>query len=478
MKIFFFYCTLFLVLYGIRGVVYSDEGYVLQGASRILSGEIPYKDFHFAYTPLVLYATSLSFFVFGKSVLAGRILMILMGLISLYLMLFITKKLTDRNWLQYLAGFTYIGWGPLHTHFPWPVMLAITSGLAVSFFLLQALDAKTKKKTNWYIIFAGVMVFITGMAKQNFGVFMLPVMLIAFFTHKKLCNKPAMIYGFLGIVIPALLYFSYLFLTGSLYPFWHDFYTYTLRRIVLEQTLTTPFFFGDTLWEKIGKFLFYASPFFLSISAVILDWKKKRYIFLSSFVLFFYLSGIRPTTDYIHLAPLLSLIGIPLIISYSALPKSIVQKGIGIVLIGFCFLGFYTALYKGYYRWQSPLFVQTDWVFLPKTYIFLDSYQKDELTRIVSSIQNHTKENEPIFVNGYAPMWYFLSDRKNPTDFDLLEPTDFYKPYEKELQDTLEKKRVPIILTRTMDTPVLGSYMKKEYNTITVINGWHILKRK
>jgi hypothetical protein len=59
---------------GITQVVNAyDEGFVLYGASRILNGDVPYKDFWLVYTPGQFYAVAGLFAMFGESVLTERI---------------------------------------------------------------------------------------------------------------------------------------------------------------------------------------------------------------------------------------------------------------------------------------------------------------------------------------------------------------------------------------------------------------------
>src|SRR6184192_324694 len=50
----------------------SDEGIVLQGAARILRGEIPYRDFFSFYTPGSYYLYAGLFKIFGISLLVAR----------------------------------------------------------------------------------------------------------------------------------------------------------------------------------------------------------------------------------------------------------------------------------------------------------------------------------------------------------------------------------------------------------------------
>ena len=57
----------------------TDEGIVLQGAQRILQGQVPYRDFFAFVTPGSYYWTALLFKIFGSSILVGRVALIVCG---------------------------------------------------------------------------------------------------------------------------------------------------------------------------------------------------------------------------------------------------------------------------------------------------------------------------------------------------------------------------------------------------------------
>src|SRR5215469_3955467 len=68
--------TLALIFLGGLGYLYifrhfttiePDEGIVLQGATRILDGQVPYRDFFSFYTPGSFYLVAALFRVFGNS---------------------------------------------------------------------------------------------------------------------------------------------------------------------------------------------------------------------------------------------------------------------------------------------------------------------------------------------------------------------------------------------------------------------------
>jgi len=69
-----------------------DEGLLLNGAMRVLSGEIPLKDFH-QYTPGRFYLLALWFLIFGKSIAIERLLFVLLHCIKNILIFSVSRKI-------------------------------------------------------------------------------------------------------------------------------------------------------------------------------------------------------------------------------------------------------------------------------------------------------------------------------------------------------------------------------------------------
>jgi hypothetical protein len=63
---------LFLIITVYRIVNQYDESLILVGSTRVLSGDIPYRDFYANYGPAQFYVLAALFKVFGPSVLVER----------------------------------------------------------------------------------------------------------------------------------------------------------------------------------------------------------------------------------------------------------------------------------------------------------------------------------------------------------------------------------------------------------------------
>src|SRR5215472_12274296 len=69
----------YLCIFLHRTSLEPDEGIVLQGAERVLRGELPYRDFFTFYTPGSFYLIAFIFRVFGDSLVMARVSLAISG---------------------------------------------------------------------------------------------------------------------------------------------------------------------------------------------------------------------------------------------------------------------------------------------------------------------------------------------------------------------------------------------------------------
>lgn len=467
----------FLSFYISRGVSYYDEGYILYGGQMIAQGEIPYKDFHFAYTPGSIVLTAFAFKIFEESILSERIITLIFQLFTIWILWSLLLSITKRKSIALLGIAMYIPWGPGHINFAWPVMFAICFGLLTCLLFIKGIIHKDKR----LFFIAGITVILTFLFKQNFGVVLLVNCFLAYFWVRELKNKSYIGHFILGAIFSSSLFLLYLFITKSFNAFIDDFWIYTVQRIILEKTLDTPFIYGQAFAEKIVKTLFYLFPFLISLFGLVLCLKKKRYyFFVCSFCLLFYVIGIRPTTDYTHLVPLLSLSGIPLGLSLFLIKNKQIKKLLIIISVIFISLGIYSSFYKDYYRWEVPLTQQVIFVDTPRVMIFTDNRRNLGMKQLGQYIQNNTQEKEQIYVHYYAPIIYFLANRSNATSYAIHPSNAHMQVYQKEVIASLQKKKTRIVITHINNqhekTPI-GVFIRKNYLRQTIIDDYVVWKK-
>jgi len=74
-----------------------DEGIVLQGAQRILAGQVPYRDFFSFYTPGSYYALALVFRIFGSSLAVARTAVALTGALLSIVTYLLARRVCSRT---------------------------------------------------------------------------------------------------------------------------------------------------------------------------------------------------------------------------------------------------------------------------------------------------------------------------------------------------------------------------------------------
>jgi 4-amino-4-deoxy-L-arabinose transferase-like glycosyltransferase len=74
-----------------------DEGISLQGAQRILNGEVPYRDFFTINTPGLFYWTALFFRIFGDSMLVARATLVVYGGLFSVFTYFLARRVCKRR---------------------------------------------------------------------------------------------------------------------------------------------------------------------------------------------------------------------------------------------------------------------------------------------------------------------------------------------------------------------------------------------
>ena len=95
----------------------DDEGYLLGGVSRILDGQVPYRDFHHTYAPGRYYLVAALFRVAGENLLTVRVLLLVMRGAIVLLSWFAARPLLPRWGAAAFAAMMLVAPGPWHKSF-------------------------------------------------------------------------------------------------------------------------------------------------------------------------------------------------------------------------------------------------------------------------------------------------------------------------------------------------------------------------
>jgi len=155
---------LYLCLFRHFTTMEPDEGIVLQGAQRILAGQVPYRDFFSFYTPGSYYALALVFHIFGSSLAVTRTAMALAGALLSVVSYLLARRVCSRTialMLAVLATLTTLPYRFLMLH-NWDSALWASLALYCAVRVLE--------KSTWKWTFAvGLFASLTVLFEQSKG---------------------------------------------------------------------------------------------------------------------------------------------------------------------------------------------------------------------------------------------------------------------------------------------------------------------
>src|SRR6266487_1371758 len=310
----YIFSILFLVIlafFHFRGVIFYDEGYILNSALRVAHGQVPYRDFDVNYTPISFLTTTVFLKLFGESVFAGRLAALAVSLFSLFALFKILQLITKNKLFIVLCLLFFTAWGPAHINFPWSTMFAACFFFYTTLFYLQGIIRENRK----YFYIAGIMAVLTFFSKQNFGTGLLFTSLLCFLfldTRRKWSCALSYLFGIICASFVALMAFLS---TSSFIPFVYNNYYHIFEKIVFERLTDTPFLYEGSMLTRLAKLIFYLSPLLFSLLVFFFIRKSEKKLFvIPLFVATFYVLGIRPVTDYDHLVGLLAVSGVSLVL--------------------------------------------------------------------------------------------------------------------------------------------------------------------
>ena len=95
----------------------DDEGYMLGGVTRILDGQVPYRDFHHTYAPGRFYLVAALFRLFGEDLLVVRALWVVLRVAVVLLAWAAARRLLPRPEAAAVALMLIVAPGPWHKSF-------------------------------------------------------------------------------------------------------------------------------------------------------------------------------------------------------------------------------------------------------------------------------------------------------------------------------------------------------------------------
>jgi hypothetical protein len=410
----------------LQGIDPFDEGLVLQAARRVAAGQVPYRDFTWAYGPAQPYLMAGLFKLFGVSLLDWRIL----------------RSLAD-------AGVALMAYMLVRDRAPQP--MALTAWLAVAcemaeprnanpfpFALLAILVAlwltTTRPPDRLPLITAAVLTAVAAACRLDFAIYGAAALTVVLALRAG--PRPALRYAGVTVGLTALVYLPFAIIDGpgSLY--------HALVGVSLETgaywSLPFPLHYHAPAGAGIGKTLKHAVDFYVPLLTIVglalaaaaaasTGWRERRLPALPAGLLVMgagFLAYVLSRTDEFHAQPLFVIVVIGLALTIASVPRPAAALGALVLAL---------LLVHGVANRLSALVKPPPEVPLQLAVsggVMADPGEADAIRRVVSIVDHQTQPSQPIYVlprrsdlvRFNNPLIYVLTQRPNPTaaDFGLL----------------------------------------------------------
>jgi|GEM_PF-2514497 len=464
--------ALFYYLFFInKGIVLFDEGYFVHSADRILNGELPYKDFSLQYGPTYFYLLALFFKLFGATIIVERWFAVLICLGILGTIFLIINKLQVKSYLLISLSFLCIvAYGYPLINIPNIMWTNVLTALVALLVYLNWLTTQ-ERKADKHIFMLGILLALSLSLKQNIG-----ITCVVFFNFLLLFSKKQS-------VLQASRNLAILNITMVIVTFGWIYYFF-LRDNISGLITTVEFskkFVSSTAFSipplslalqplGIFKLLPYYTPIFFALFLLYHAFQRKKEWGKFAFALLAtvgFIVTIFPQSDLLHVYPFLGVTLVSLLI-FSR--KSNMNFFVICLICIQIITGFYLTFFTRSNRYESPYLQMNSPLSLPKTSgIMMEKEQAENLIELSHFMNAHTKPNDYILVYPYAPLLYFILERKNPTKDPIyyLRTWHFYDD-EVALDDMRKKHVTFIVVTLTYQyNTQLSHFIEKQKKVFT-----------
>lgn len=454
-----------------------DEGIVLQGAQRILNGQIPYRDFFSFYTPGSYFLLASIFKVFGSSFVVARTALAFYGALMGVFSYLLARRVCSR-WialatacLVLIAG---LPWRFMVLH-NWDSTLLACVAVYCCVWLLQAPNG------TWAFA-TGTFTSLTILFEQSkgaglvLGFFLAFALLIRFARSTIRLTMTHWIALGVGLLWPFAVVLAYFGFHGAIgvmladwfWPLQHYSKVNSVPYGYMnwgDQARHALYGSGPLLIRAIA--LFTVSPSFLlpalPVIALFLlfywltELKKLRlpadraayYILLCSVIaglLFSVLVSRADILHFVYLAPLFYLV-LGWVMEGADIRGRIVQAIRPLLTVGILFA--FSAL------GLALLVKSRSGTTVVKTR--RGTLLANSRNELLEFLQAHVPAGSRILVYPYLPLYYYLTETQNPTAFDFLQPGMFSNRQEQMLTRQIGEDGTPVIVFQTSFTEKIAT---------------------
>ena len=440
------FAGIYYLLFLHKGIVLGDEGYYAHIATRILNGQVPYRDFFIQYSPGYFYLIALTYKIFGISILTGRYLTLLICLVNLFL----TFKILNRYGLgnikyKVISFFAVISFGFPLINIMILAWISVMLVLFIIYFYLMWLEDKNSK----WLFLQGIFLALLLFSKQNLGIYfsVLFIMLVSTETNGSIRHGMTNLLKLASTIFLLTFLWVYLFFLRIDISVLIEFIKFNKQYLNIYPFSYPPLTF---LVQPLG--IFKLIPYYLPIVSFFamvyfLYKKKKNYkdavVILAGAVGF--AGTVFPTSDLLHVYPFFGMLLVGIVIFFYKTKYYSIWLGIIVICIG---IGFYLALFREYYRYEPPYRYQNTELNLPRTRgIYVDKSFAVSALNIYRFLNSKTNPNQPVLMYPFDPMLYFIFERTNPSRFSIYYPGYLTNAQEMESISSLKVKHVRYVVT-------------------------------
>jgi 4-amino-4-deoxy-L-arabinose transferase-like glycosyltransferase len=428
-------------------LVNGDEGIILQGAQRILQGQVLYRDFFSLLTPGSYYWMAFFFKIFGSSILVGRAVLLVEGALLSVLTYLIARRVCSR-WSAFLAS-----------------VLVTLLGLPNRFLVLHNWDSTfwaclTLYSAVLFLQFPGRQwLFVTGffgaltcLFDQSKGAGIVFGLALGFailvITDRERLNnwKPGFFAAWaFGFALPFLVTFAYFGIEQGLSSMLADWFWPVRNYSAVNKTsygfvllspadraemssdpwplrmfmmvVTAPWFFVPALPFVAAGSLIYWAPRKSALNSG--ENRRAYYVLISAAIVGLFLAIVatgRPDfTHFVYVVPMLFVL-LAWIIDGQMLPSAI-RRALPVLIFGLLL----SSVSFGLAILTQPLNARYT---LQTRRGTLKASHPDE---ILEYVQRHVPAGQTLLVYPYLPLYYYLTDTHNPTRYEYLMPA-FHTP--------------------------------------------------
>jgi 4-amino-4-deoxy-L-arabinose transferase-like glycosyltransferase len=484
-----------------------DEGIVLEGAQRILRGQVLYRDFFSYFTPGSYYFLALLFKIFGNSFLVARTALVFFGGVYSTVTYLLVRRVSSQTSAIFIAALVTLTTLP----YRFEVLHNWDSTLLACLTVYSAVRWLESPQWTW-AFGTGSLASLTCLFEQSKGAGLVLGLSAAAAAieilnrERNLLNRSTVLGLATGMAWPFLLTVVYfgaqhtlsLMLADWFWPLHH----YSLANHVPYgyqnwSDATRHLFFGSgSLMQRVVTVLT-LSPCFLvpalPLAAVALliywlfqMWRKREpcslaahYVLICSTLSGLLFSVVMGRADIIHFMYLMPLFALVLgwLMDGRDIPGRLFPqvRPLFVAYVLVAFLMFAAPLLLRALNARDRIQTRRGLVHVPAR------------DTVVESVQAHVIAGEKILVYPYLPLYYYLTDTTNPTRYEYFQPGMHTPQQADEMLAQITSSRVPVVVfessfwekisTSWPETPMsaiirdpIADYIEREYRTCKILN--------